>query len=79
MRCRTDLAKEACEGFEEEGGIQSEAFEHYGIEGNRVKILTAAAAEKTGKPIGNYISIESRAIVERAIEEYRSISLALAE
>ncbi len=79
MRYRTDLAKEACEGFEEEGGIQNETFEHYGIEGNRVSILTAAAAEKTGKPIGKYISIESRAILDRNIEQYHSISLVLAE
>lgn len=78
MRYRTDLAKEACEGLEGEAGIRSEEFEHNGIQGMRVKILTPEAAEKAGKPMGHYVSVESSAIIERNIEEYHSISIVLA-
>ncbi len=79
MRYRTDLAKEACEGLENEEGIRSEEFHSYGIQGNRVSILSAAAAQKAGKSIGKYISVESNAILDRDIEQYQSISMALAD
>lgn len=59
MPIRTDLAIEAREMFAEEiSGVESTCQDTDGITVTHVKITTEEGAEKIGKPIGNYVTIE---------------------
>ncbi len=49
----------------EPDGIQMEKIEYDGgIHVTRIKIATQEAAEKMGKPIGNYITLEADGVLE---------------
>lgn len=59
MQIRTDLAIECREMFAEEiSGVESRKHDNDGITVTHVAITTKDGAEKIGKPIGNYITIE---------------------
>ncbi len=59
MAIRTDLAIECREMFASEiAGVESLAHDSDGITVTHVKITTEEGAEKIGKPIGNYVTIE---------------------
>ena len=56
---RTDLALELREMFAEEiAGVESLARDNDGITVTHVKITTEEGAEKIGKPVGNYVTVE---------------------
>jgi len=56
---RTDLALELREMFAEEiMGVESRAHDSDGITITHVKITSDEGAEKIGKPIGNYVTVE---------------------
>ncbi|MCL1883538.1 MAG: GPR endopeptidase [Defluviitaleaceae bacterium] len=78
---RTDLALEVCENNEEkiEGvEILLEEDEDLGITVTWVKIENENGAEKMGKPIGNYITLESGAMKENDTETHEEIAKILA-
>lgn len=80
MDIRTDLAVEAASMQKEEVlGIESELTEENGIKIERVRITNAIAAEKIGKPIGNYITITARDLSDNDREEYEAVCMCLAE
>lgn len=79
MIFRTDLAKEACKGLENTDGLDSEEFISFGISGNRVRISSDGASQKTGKRKGEYVSFETDAVNSRDAENYENISRAIAE
>lgn len=59
MKIRTDLAIECREMFAEEiSGVESSYQDSDGITVTHVKITTEEGAQKIGKPIGNYVTIE---------------------
>ena len=59
MNIRTDLALESREMFAGElSGVESENRDSDGISVTHVKITTEEGAQKIGKPMGNYITIE---------------------
>lgn len=59
MQIRTDLAIECREMFAEEiSGVESAKKDQDGISVTHVKITTKEGAEKIGKPIGNYVTVE---------------------
>lgn len=69
---RTDLAIEAhemlcksAEKSEEIPGIKTEEYEKNGFKISKVTVLTPAAAEKIGKPIGNYITVDLKRMLKR--------------
>lgn len=80
MNIRTDLAVEVVK----ETGKTIEGTEAYcemenDIKTERIKILTAEASEKTGKPVGSYVTLTVRDLSENDREEYENISLKLAD
>lgn len=59
MAVRTDLVLETREMFAEEiSGVESECKDTDGITVTHVRITTPEGAEKIGKPMGNYVTIE---------------------
>lgn len=79
MDIRTDLAVEAANMQREEvSGIESEAFWEEGIKIERVRIKTSAAAEKLGKPRGNYITITARDLSDNDKDEYEAVCMCVA-
>lgn len=59
MAIRTDLAIECREMFAGEiSGVESRAHDSDGITVTHVKITTQEGAERIGKPVGNYVTIE---------------------
>lgn len=59
MRIRTDLALECREMFAEEiSGVESTSHDSDGIKVTHVNITTDEGANRIGKPIGSYITIE---------------------
>lgn len=76
---RTDLAIEARELAQESGNdealdgvtVQTENLSHCTI--THVRIDTPSGSEKMGKPIGNYITIESDCLKENDIQRHETI------
>lgn len=59
MKVRTDLAIECREMFAEEiAGVESSTRSDEKIKVTHVKVTNSDAAEKLGKPMGNYITVE---------------------
>lgn len=80
---RTDLAIEARELYSIDGGevpgVKTESEEIEGIEINRVHVLSQIGEENIGKPVGNYITLESTYIKERDPEFEEKLSHQLAD
>ncbi|MGM9550705.1 MAG: GPR endopeptidase [Clostridia bacterium] len=79
MDTRTDLAVEAKVNNEYLTGIESEEEVKDNIKIERVNITTREAAEKIGKPIGNYVTITAADLSENDREEYEEVCLCLAK
>ena len=70
---RTDLASEAREVCRDEAslrGVTAEDFETEGFHVSRVEILDNEGAEKLGKPIGTYTTVELEGISRRDAEVF---------
>ena len=83
---RTDLALEQSEMLREGrskdseiSGVKVETEEKDGITVTWVKILNEEGAEAMGKPIGNYITIESEAMKENDAESHEEIIRIMAQ
>lgn len=77
---QSDLAKE-CYGFlkEEPGGIARETVHHSACEVERFRVMTAAAADKLGKPVGNYTTLETSDCRYLTAEDFEGLSQVLTE
>ncbi len=78
---RTDLAIEARELSQEDESqeiegvsIETEENEEYGITVNWVKVLNEKGSKAIGKPVGNYITLESQQMKENRIEAHEEMS-----
>lgn len=80
MKIRTDLALEAA-GMQKESiaGVESETEEKDGIRIDRIRIKSTEAAEKVGKPCGNYITITVRDLSENDRDEYEEACMCVAK
>lgn len=67
---RTDLAIETIANIPTELlGVKSRMEEVDGISVHRVEVLNEAGEREIGKPIGNYVTIEARALAGREIDD----------
>lgn len=75
----TDLAREAREINPDLPGVkeQDEKLEQADI--SRIEVMTEDAANKLGKPIGRYVTIEAPALAQRDTAVFRKIAQVLAE
>ncbi|HHX78095.1 MAG TPA: GPR endopeptidase, partial [Firmicutes bacterium] len=69
-RMRTDLAIEAREMLlkepqEEIQGVELDSKEEEGVKISRVRIKTPEAAERMGKKMGNYVTLEAPGLKEK--------------
>ncbi|MBQ7901927.1 MAG: GPR endopeptidase [Clostridia bacterium] len=74
---RTDLtieAAELCGGVDGIEGCNVEEVEYKGVKVTTVDILTDGAAQKIGKPVGRYITLQSKAIRTGESQEYEAIT-----
>lgn len=81
MKFRTDLALEVCEDFNEEPAgveITTEEDDENGIRVTWVEIQNDDGSARLGKPIGNYVTLESRAMKENDPEAHEEIAKVLA-
>ena len=76
MAYRTDLAVEIKNDLEEENGLEKSVQKKHGISIISIKIKTKKTAKKLQKPIGNYITLQHRAILEPQNLEYAENILA---
>lgn len=80
MTIRTDLAIEAREMYQDlPEGVECQNVEMDKIKITRVKITSDRGAEKIGKPVGNYITIEAAGIRENDREIFDRVSEALSD
>ena len=64
MRNRTDLALEKQEEFFKDDGIEKKVRKMKGVEIIKIKIKTNSAAKKLKKPIGDYITLQKKDILD---------------
>lgn len=83
---RTDLAMEAHELLQSSGekigeyeGIISEDYETEGFPVNKVRIINEKGAEKIGKPVGNYVTIDLKKLLKREDNAFVRAAKALAK
>ena len=76
---RTDLAMEVCEGISNIDGVEirTQATEETTL--TWVEIRTQAGVETMGRPVGNYITLESQLMKENAPAAHETIVTMLAE
>ncbi len=64
MTVRTDLAIEfAADKVSDDSGIRVEKYVDDSIEVSTVEVLNSAAAQKLGKPIGKYVTLEAKSSI----------------
>ncbi len=78
MDIRTDLAVEAANMCTDLSGIECEVEENKDIKIERVKITTEEASEKTGKPMGNYITITVDDLSDNDKDDYENVCMCVA-
>jgi spore protease len=81
---RTDLAIEAREMYKKEKqqeipGVKVDVSENRGVKVTRVEIVEEVGARVMGKPMGNYVTIESKEIKNRNKDVYEDTSRAVAQ
>ncbi|HHW70265.1 MAG TPA: GPR endopeptidase [Clostridiales bacterium] len=80
---RTDLAIEARELYSTDGGqipgVTTENEEIDGINIDRVHVLSSIGEQRIGKPVGNYVTLESMYIRERDPEFEEKLSFRLSQ
>ena len=55
---RTDMAREALARFTELAGVEEHCEQKDGISVSRIRITSEESADRLGKPVGNYITLE---------------------
>lgn len=81
---RTDLAMEAREWFKEQkqndmDGVESEEFKNGKALITRVEIKNQTGSEKLGKPIGKYVTIEDRTLLNGDVENEEKLAKILSD
>ena len=76
---RTDLAMESAEGMGEMPGVRVNHWETAGVDVTEVKVTSQKAAAQLGKPMGNYITLESGAVKSRDAESRLAMSALIGE
>lgn len=76
---RTDLAVEACAGFENIAGVVSQTKIEHDITVKYTDISSETAAQKVGKPCGKYITIYLGNIAEGLLNEKRAVDIIVRE
>ena len=76
---RTDLAMEAADGLGNLPGVRVSHWENAGVDVTEVVISDLKSATRLGKPMGNYITLESRAVMDRDAEARMAMSLMIGE
>ena len=76
---RTDLAMEAADGLGNLPGVKVSHWENSGIDVTEVIICDQKSASQLGKPMGNYITLESGAVKSRDAEARMAMSLMIGE
>lgn len=76
---RTDLAMESAENMGETPGVRVEHWETAGVDVTEVKVTSQKAASQLGKPMGNYITLESEAVKSRDAESRLAMSALIGE
>jgi len=59
MQARTDLAVESLDFQKETQGVERETFLKNGLEVTRVRILSEEGARRIGKPVGEYLTVDT--------------------
>lgn len=76
---RTDLAMESAEGMGEMPGVRVNHWETAGVGVTEVKVTSQKAASQLGKPMGNYITLESESVKSRDAEARLAMSALIGE
>lgn len=76
---RTDLAMESAEGMGEMPGVRVNHWETAGVDVTEVKVTSQKAAAQLGKPMGNYITLESESVKSRDAESRLAMSALIGE
>ena len=76
---RTDLAMEAADGLGNLPGVRVSHWENAGVDVTEVVISDLKSATRLGKPMGNYITLESQAVMDRDAEARMAMSLMIGE
>lgn len=76
---RTDLAMESAEGMGEMPGVRVNHWETAGVDVTEVKVTSQKAASQLGKPMGNYITLESESVKSRDAEARLAMSALIGE
>lgn len=76
---RTDLAMEAADGLGSMPGVKVSHWENAGVDVTEVVISDQKSASRLGKPMGNYITLESQAVRDRDAEARMAMSLTIGE
>lgn len=82
IQSRTDLALELQEDLQNMNNVDGlkvikKADPNYGITETKIIVTSEGAAEQLGKPIGNYITLESKHFLEETESYYEEMSQAL--
>lgn len=82
IQSRTDLALELQEDLENLNNVEGlnvikKADPNYGITETKIVVASKGAADQLGKPIGNYITLESEHFLEETSSYYEEMSQAL--
>lgn len=75
----TDLAMEARELNPALQGIEEEKEEGQGLTVSRIQVTTQAAAEKLGKAMGRYITLDAPELTDRPLDLFAAVSKSLAK
>jgi len=76
---RTDLAVELQESLTDRTGIETQVEEEDYLTSTWVSVTNKVGEDAIGKPVGNYITLESQEMKENNLEAHEQITQALAE
>lgn len=73
MSVHTDLAMEAvelCDGADENSGVRQQQQQLHGFAVTKVHITSSSAAERIGKPVGQYFTVDLGALFRRETDAF---------
>lgn len=78
MSIYTDLAMESRELNPELPGVMEQTEEGEGVSISRIEVETEEAAQKLGKPVGHYITLDAPELTNRPLDLFEQVSKSLA-
>ena len=79
LQIRTDLAMESAGDTNSLPGVRVSHWENAGINVTEVNVTDQKSAIQLGKPIGNYITLESECVKRRDVDSRLAMSIMIAE